>query len=72
MYGARRRAAVASAALLLALLIPATAAAAFDDDGYLAYADRIQQRLDPIWDEDAGYHRAGPGGVEPMTNSLVR
>ncbi len=71
MYGARRRAAVASAALLLALLIPATAVAAFDDDGYLAYADRIQQRLDPIWDEDAGYYRAGPGGVEPMTNSLV-
>jgi hypothetical protein len=58
-------------ALALALIAPATAAASLDDAGYLAFADRIQQRLDPVWDEDAGYYRAGPGGVEPMTNSLV-
>jgi hypothetical protein len=69
MRGAAR--AVAAGAALLALLTPATAAAALDDAGYLAFADRVQQRLDPLWDEHAGYYRAGPGGVEPMVNSLL-
>jgi hypothetical protein len=69
VYRARR--AVPAVALALALIAPATAVASLDDAGYLAFADRIQQRLDPIWDEDVGYYRAGPGGVEPMTNSLV-
>ena len=69
MYGARR--VVPAITLALALIAPATAVADLDDAGYLAFADRMQQRLDPVWDEDAGYYRAGPGGVEPMTNSLV-
>jgi hypothetical protein len=69
VYGARR--VVPAITLALALIAPATAVADLDDAGYLAFADRMQQRLDPVWDEDAGYYRAGPGGVEPMTNSLV-
>jgi hypothetical protein len=69
VYGARR--AVPAIAAALALIAPATAVAGLDDRGYLAFADRMQQRLDPVWDEDAGYYRAGSGGVEPMTNSLV-
>ena len=66
-----RRAAIAGAAVAVALLSSAAPAIAHDDAGYFAFADRIQQQLDPIWDEDAGYYRAGPGGVEPMTNSLL-
>ena len=38
------------APLLLAAGPPATALA-YDDAGYLAYADRMQERLDALWDE---------------------
>ena len=66
------RAAVAALALAAALAAGATSAqASYDDRDYWAFADRMQQRLDPLWDESAGYYRAGPGGVEPMTNSLL-
>jgi hypothetical protein len=62
-------------ALLTALLLlaagPPTAALAYDDAGYLAYADRMQARLDPLWDEQAGQYRPGPGGVDALVNSLM-
>ena len=47
-------------ALLCALPLLAYAASsptpafAYDDAGYLAYADRMQQRLDPLWNEEHG------------------
>ena len=43
----------------------------FDDAGYWAVADRMQARLDGLWDEKAGYYRAGSGGVEPMLNAMM-
>ncbi len=61
-------AALAAAALAV---VAAPAHAAYDDAGYWSVADRMQQRLDPLWDEQAGYYRAGSGGVEPMANSLL-
>src|SRR5687768_3778153 len=76
--GARRRrylrAVLATAAVATAAITPTTAAASSPPYGtpqYWAFADRMQQRLDPLWDAEAGYYRAGPGGVEPMTNSLL-
>ncbi|MDN8782631.1 hypothetical protein Q0L78_13920, partial [Staphylococcus aureus] len=42
-------------------LTAATSATAHDDAGYFGFADRVQQQLDPIWDDDAGYYRGGPG-----------
>lgn len=70
MYGARRAGITGAVALALALTATPSATA-HDDAGYFGFADRVQQQLDPIWDDDAGYYRAGPGGVEPMTNSLM-
>ena len=62
-------------ALVPALLVlaagPPTAALAYDDAGYLAYADRMQERLDPTWDEGAGQYRPGPGGVDALVNALM-
>ena len=62
-------------ALLLAVLLlaagPPTAALAYDDAGYLAYADRMQERLDPLWHEESGQYRPGPGGVDALVNSLL-
>jgi hypothetical protein len=58
-------------ALLLLAAAPPTAARAYDDDGYLAYADRMQTRLDPTWDEAAGQYRPGGGGVDALVNSLM-
>src|SRR6478609_5479396 len=59
------------AALAAALILAAPAAAApYDDDAYWAFTDRMQQRVDRHWDEDAGYFRLGGGGVEPMSNSM--
>ncbi len=59
------------AALAAVLILAAPAAAApYDDDAYWAFADRMQQRVDRHWDEDAGYFRLGGGGVEPMANSM--
>ena len=56
--------------LLLAAAPPATALA-YDDAGYLGYADRMQERLDPLWDEASGQYRPGPGGVDALINSLM-
>ena len=64
-----RRALIATL-LLLAAGPPATAVA-YDDAGYLGYADRMQERLDPLWDEGTGQYRPGPGGVDALINSLM-
>jgi hypothetical protein len=67
---ARLRRALIPTLLLLAAGPPATARA-YDDQGYLAYADRMQERLDPLWDEEIGQYRPGPGGVDALINSLL-
>ena len=52
------------AALVAVLILAAPAAAApYDDDAYWNFADRMQQRVDGRWDEQAGYFRLGSGGV---------
>ena len=65
----------ATAALAaLALVAPATASAQtrpYDDAAYFAFADRMQQRLDRLWDEQRGYYHGGGGGADPMINSLL-
>ena len=54
-------------ALLCALPLLAYAASsptpafAYDDAGYLAYADRMQERLDGLWNEQRGIYEPGPG-----------
>jgi hypothetical protein len=59
-------------AATLVLAAPAAAAdAPYDDTAYWAFADRMQQRVDSRWDEQAGYYRLGGGGVEPMANSML-
>jgi hypothetical protein len=59
------------AALATALVLAAPAkAASYDDDNYWAFADRMQQRVEDRWDEQAGYFRFAAGGVEPMANSM--
>ena len=58
-------------AVLLLAAGPPTAALAYDDAGYLAYADRMQERLDPLWHEESGQYRPGPGGVDALVNSLL-
>ena len=63
-------------ALLCALPLLAYAASsttpafAYDDAGYLAYADRMQQRLDPLWNEGSGEYQPGPGGVDALVNAM--
>jgi hypothetical protein len=71
----RRRLHLALLAALAFLLAPSTASAegraSYDEDAYWAFADRMQLRLDALWDEHAGFYRAGSGGVEPMTNAML-
>ena len=50
---------------------PALSAAPYDDSGYWAFADRMQRRLDRLWDEGDGYYHGGGGGADPMTNSML-
>jgi hypothetical protein len=62
-------------ALLCALPLLAIAASsptlalAYDDAGYLAYADRMQERLDGLWNEQRGIYEPGPGGVDALVNA---
>jgi hypothetical protein len=63
-----------AAVLSAALLAPPASAepgARFDDAAYWAYADRLQTRLDPMWDERAGRYRSAGGGTDSMINSLL-
>ncbi len=60
-----------TAALVLAAPASAAEPAGYDDNAYLAFADRMQQRVDDRWDEKAGYYKLGTGGVEPMANSML-
>ena len=63
----------------LALAAPATATAQtsspapYDNAGYWAFADRMQDRLDGLWDDDAGYYRAlGALAVATVLASLLQ
>jgi len=48
-----------------------TPALAYDDAGYLAYADRMQERLDGLWSEQRGIYEPGPGGVDALVNASI-
>jgi hypothetical protein len=62
-------------ALLCALPLLAYAASsttpayAYDDAGYLAYADRMTERLENTWNEDRGIYEPGAGGVDALVNA---
>ena len=59
-------------ALVAGLLVISAAPApalGYDDAGYLAYADRMQERLDRLWDERRGVYRAGEGGADSLINA---
>ena len=61
-------------ALLAGLLVIAAApapAVGYDDAGYLAYADRMQERLDRLWDERRGLYRPGEGGADALINASL-
>src|SRR5215204_3189237 len=46
-----------------------TPALAYDFAGYLQYADRMQERLDGLWNEQRGIYKPGPGGVDALVNA---
>jgi hypothetical protein len=61
-------------ALVAGLLVIAAApapAVGYDDAGYLAYADRMQERLDRLWDERRGLYRPGEGGADALINASL-
>ena len=61
-------------ALLAGLLVIAAApapAVGYDDADYLAYADRMQERLDRLWDERRGLYRPGEGGADALINASL-
>jgi hypothetical protein len=43
----------------------------FDEAGYLAYADRIQRRLDSLWSERRGMYVPGNCGCSPLINAGI-
>jgi len=45
------------------------AAASFDTAGYLAYTDRMQRRLDSLWDEGRGMYVPDAAGADSMINA---
>ena len=47
------------------------AAPPFDDAGYLAYADRVQRRLDGMWDKRRGLYVPGDCGCSPLVNAGI-
>ena len=66
------RLAAFAALVVLALAAPAPASAQYyDDTAYFATADKLQERLDGLWNEKNGRYRGGGTGVEPMVNSLM-
>jgi len=64
------RALLCALPLLAYAASPTTPAFAYDDAGYLAYADRMQTRLDPLWSEYRGQYSPGPGGVDTLVNAM--
>lgn len=58
-------------ALVLLALLPAAARAdaPLDDAGYLAYMDRMEQRLDPLWDPRLHRYTPGRGGTDTIVNA---
>ena len=61
-------------ALLAGLVVIAAAPASavgYDDAGYLAYADRMQERLDHLWDERRGVYRPAEGGSDALVNASL-
>ena len=72
MSSLRRCARPLAPALLAGMLViwgaPASAVG-YDDAGYLAYADRMQERLDRMWDERRGFYRPGNGGADALINA---
>ena len=63
------RALLCALPLLACAASPPTPAYAYDDAGYLAYADRMQERLDGLWNEQRGIYAPGPGGVDALVNA---
>jgi hypothetical protein len=61
--------AIASASPETAAAVPAGPNPPYDDAGYLAYADRLQQRLSPMWDERRGMYIPGDCGCAPLVNA---
>src|SRR4051794_6999654 len=43
----------------------------FDESGYWTVADRLQAKLDPLWDERRGIYVPGSGGVDALVNAGV-
>ena len=43
--------------------------AGLDAAGYLAVADRLQRRLDPLWDARLGRYEPGPGATDTEVNA---
>jgi hypothetical protein len=41
----------------------------FDDAGYLDYVDRMQERLEPLWDARLGRYTPGGGGTDTTFNA---
>ena len=62
---------LANAAASPAVPLSAGRTPPFDDAGYLAYADRMQQKLDGLWDEQRGIYAPAPGGVEALVNAGI-
>ncbi|HEY6887387.1 MAG TPA: hypothetical protein VI300_06390 [Solirubrobacter sp.] len=48
---------------------PVRPAAGLDAAGYLAVADRLQRRLDPLWDARLGRYEPGPGATDTEVNA---
>ena len=77
---AGRRSAVLAAALACVVAVsviprpqaqagPTRHAPGLDDAGYLALADRLQRRLDPLWNAAMGRYEPGPGAADAQVNA---
>ncbi len=76
---AGRRSAVLAAALACVVAVSVvprpqaqagpTRTAGLDDAGYLALADRLQRRLDPLWNAAMGRYEPGPGAADAQVNA---
>jgi hypothetical protein len=64
----RRMLRIAALTLLLATLLAAPARA-YDDAGYLAYMDRMEQRLDSVWNDAHQRYEPGHAGTDATFNA---